>query len=258
SVCAHGLVAAGWPHGEPPVRLRPAERSVDGPTPVELIEVAAAEPTVPPAAEPMVEPMVEPVAEPTMEPELEASPSVADEPAPQPPPRSRPPVRPSPPTPTPSPRAAAVPDGEPATPAGVEGSPSPTPDASAKRAPRRLKTTLSNRKPARGDSPAPGGKGPGPRSGCAASPSKPRPTTKVPIRYTAAARAAQRQGRLILRARVSPAGRVTAVEVLRSVGPEVDGPAVAAFEKWRFSPAEACGEPVASTFTIARDFDLGD
>ncbi len=93
---------------------------------------------------------------------------------------------------------------------------------------------------------------------CTTPATKPKAVKKTPIAYTPSARAAGLQGRLVLRAFVDVRGEVTKVKVLRSVGKAVDDPAAATLRTWTFDPAVACGKPVASQFTIARDFQLGD
>ncbi len=76
--------------------------------------------------------------------------------------------------------------------------------------------------------------------------------------YPPAARADGLEGQLVLRADVDARGRVTHVQVVRSVGAAIDEPAKAALAGWRFKAATRCGEPVDSRFTIARTFELGD
>lgn len=76
--------------------------------------------------------------------------------------------------------------------------------------------------------------------------------------YSRAARKAELEGRLVLRAQVDARGRVSDVTVLQGLGAPIDDPAVAAFRAWTFEPAMACGEPVSGQFTIARDYSLGD
>jgi protein TonB len=82
-------------------------------------------------------------------------------------------------------------------------------------------------------------------------------TTKVAIDYPAAAREQGLEGQLVLRAHIAADGTVGEVEVVRSVGPLIDEPAVAALKKWTFAPATKCGKAIESTFTIARRFEIG-
>lgn len=86
---------------------------------------------------------------------------------------------------------------------------------------------------------------------------KPKALTKVPIDYPAAAREQGLEGQLVLRARIGADGSVLAVEVVKSIGPLIDEPAIAALKSWTFQPATKCGKPTEATFTIARRFELG-
>lgn len=247
SVGVHVAVVVTAPRGRSP--LHDIERSESEPTPVELID-----------ARDLVRPAIEtPPRAPLPEPALpEPAPPQPAPPLPlplPPPPRPKPRVRPRA-APAPSTDSVAVPDPDP-----DPDSAGPTGDGTNPRAePVRLALTLSNQST---PEPRPSGRGRAPRASsakpaCDQANTKPRPRTKVPVRYTRAARAAGLHGRLILRATVDAKGAVTRVEVLRSLGPEVDEPATAALRAWTFDPATACGRPVTGRFTIARDFTLAD
>jgi len=80
---------------------------------------------------------------------------------------------------------------------------------------------------------------------------------KVPIEYPAAAREQGIEGQLVLRAHIGADGKVGEVEIVRSAGPLIDEPAVAALKRWTFTPATKCGKATESTFTIARRFEIG-
>ncbi len=78
------------------------------------------------------------------------------------------------------------------------------------------------------------------------------------IEYSARARQDGIEGRLVLKISVTADGGVGSVEVTKSVDPALDAAAVNAVKSWRFKPAEQCGEHVASTYVLARRFELGD
>ncbi|MEM9459158.1 MAG: TonB family protein [Myxococcota bacterium] len=248
SVGVHVAVVVTTPRGRS--TQRDVERSDSEPTPVELIDARDLVP------QPAIEtPPPAPLAEPDPDPDPEPP---KPEPEPAPPPRPKPRVRPqAAPSPAPAPPSVAVPDTD--TDPDTAG---PTGDGSDPRAePRRLALTLSNRgapKPNASSDPKRASRARSAKPACDQPNTKPRPRTKVPVRYTRAARTAGLHGRLILRATVDTKGAVTHVEVLRSIGPEVDEPATAALRAWTFDPATACGRPVAGRFTIARDFTLAD
>ena len=251
SVGAHVLVDAVSPRGEP--HTGSGEEQADL-RPVELLDTVPVSMVAEPEPEPEPERIPEPELEPLPEPD--ASPPAPEPPPPSPPPKPRPPkATPAKPVAAPAESSGSVPvaDAETATPA------EPPPPAE----PRALDLTLSNDGGGEGGS----GRGRGRRparsakaasSGCTEPRSKPRPLTKKPVKYTREARAAGLEGRLILRAAVDRRGTVTAVEVVQSVGSLVDDAGVAAMRQWTFEPASACGKPVASQYTIARDFTLGD
>lgn len=93
--------------------------------------------------------------------------------------------------------------------------------------------------------------------GCTEEVVKPKALDKVPIEYPANAREQGLEGQLVLRARVGVDGKVIDVEVVKSIGPLIDEPAVAALKRWTFQPATRCGKAVEGTFSIARRFELG-
>ena len=67
------------------------------------------------------------------------------------------------------------------------------------------------------------------------------------------------EGKLKLRFTVSETGEVTQVDVLQGIDPGLDAAVVAAAQRWRFKPAQACGKPVAGgTYVFAARFELGN
>ncbi|MBL4688232.1 MAG: TonB family protein [Nannocystaceae bacterium] len=217
--------------------------------PIELIEYS------PPPTDDVPEILPEPESEPEPEPESEPEPEPT-EPEPEPPkPRPRAP-KPTPapdppaPSPSPSPSGASTPVGD--SGGGEHGDGEPSDDEPER--PRKLKRQLTNEKPRPAKSKP---RKPRPASdGCTTPASKPKAVKKVPIVYTTAGRAAELEGRVVLRAFVGRDGKVTRVKVLKSIGKQVDEPAAAALRGWTFDPARACGKTVESQFTIARDFKL--
>lgn len=270
SVVIHALVIVFLPDGEPAPR-RPEEPALPDHLPIEFIELppapeidveeadseaeaeSEAEVVVPPDSEP------EPVSPPEPEPAPAAEPKATPKSVPPSRPAPAPPAIPAePPSADGGPAEPVVADPEAAAPDGpTSAGGSDRPSGTASAGPRALDVTLSNRgRPALASRSGRGGRAAGTK--CGAPASKPRPRTKVPVEYSHAARAARLEGRVILRAQVGPDGRVSDVSVLRGLGAEVDGPAAEALRAWTFEPAMACGEPVPSQFTIARDFALGD
>ena len=75
--------------------------------------------------------------------------------------------------------------------------------------------------------------------------------------YPAIAQAAKVQGMVILEAVINERGVVERVKVLRSV-PLLDGAAVAAVQKWRYTPTLLNGSPVSVLMTITLHFTLND
>lgn len=206
---------------------------VPEPTVVELIDL----PTAPVVREPVNVAPLDPVETPP------------EDPAPEPVPPTKhhaPPRRDAKPS-APAPTTAQTPTQS-----------TPVSNASAKQA-RRLDVTLSNAPPTSEPASAvsaPNRAAPASKT-CTQKASKPKPIRKSPIGYSAAAKSAELEGRLVLRAAVDRTGQVSGVEVLQSVAPMVDKPAAAALSKWTFEPARACGRAVPSHFTIARNFKLG-
>lgn len=231
-----------------------------------LFEAGSPKPDRPEKPEAVEPTMVELIELPPVAPVVSAKPSPLQPPTPEPPPSAAPdppPSRPAPSAPAkrPQPRPAA---------SQAASSPPPATDASASGqdgsaetpAPtgaRRLDVTMSNATAPRTGRGAAGSRGTpkAPTPGCSETPSKPKPIRKPTIGYSAAARSAGLEGRLVLRASVDRTGRVSAVQVLQSVGPSLDTAAVATFKRWTFEPARACGRAVAAKFTIARNFKLG-
>lgn len=94
---------------------------------------------------------------------------------------------------------------------------------------------------------------------CDEPPSKPAPAARpTDIVYPPESRATGVEGRLVLKISVGEDGTVTGVEVVSGVEPALDASAVNAVRTWRFTPARRCGQAVASTYTLARRFELGD
>jgi protein TonB len=73
--------------------------------------------------------------------------------------------------------------------------------------------------------------------------------------YPALARAARREGTVILEAVLDTDGRVREVRVLRSV-PLLDDAALEAVRQWRFTPTLLNGEPVPVVLTVTVVFSL--
>jgi len=81
---------------------------------------------------------------------------------------------------------------------------------------------------------------------------------RLSIDYPIEARAAGAEGRLVLDIEVDAKGGVGRVRVVTSVHPAIDRVAVQAVRSWRFDPARSCGKAVASTYMVARTFELVD
>jgi len=78
-----------------------------------------------------------------------------------------------------------------------------------------------------------------------------------PVRdYPPAARATGVEGTVWLRVAVDPAGRVAAVEVVRSGAAPLEEAAKGIVRRWRFAPAEQAGTPVAATVVVTVRFAL--
>jgi protein TonB len=73
--------------------------------------------------------------------------------------------------------------------------------------------------------------------------------------YPEIARAARKEGVVILEVVIASDGRVDAVRVLRGV-PMLDQAAVAAVQQWRFEPARLNGQVVPVVMTVTVNFQL--
>lgn len=73
--------------------------------------------------------------------------------------------------------------------------------------------------------------------------------------YPEIARAARKDGTVILEAVLDPAGRVTQVRVIQSV-PLLDQAAIDAVQRWRYTPSLLGGHPVSVLMTITVRFTL--
>lgn len=75
--------------------------------------------------------------------------------------------------------------------------------------------------------------------------------------YTEEARRARKEGLVILQAIVDKNGRVTDVQIVKSLDPSLDESAIrAVITKWRFRPATLNGQPVLFELNIEIDFHL--
>ncbi len=103
---------------------------------------------------------------------------------------------------------------------------------------------------------------PGPRAGAAvAAPplavSRPQAVHTVRPVYPERARRAHEQGEVVLQVGIGPDGSITAVNVLRSAGTDLDAAAVDAVRQWRYEPARtADGRPAAVTTVVTIRFTL--
>ncbi len=226
SVALHGAMLHFAGRTRAPARPPPTPTSIR----VREIPVAAPEP---------VEPAPEPEAPP---------------PPPQPPPQPRPPP-PAPPPAAPQPHRAPPPP-----PARPPRPPALVMDAGGGGGGVAVAAAPANENAGRPAEAAPPPK-PKPRrrtpKKCGEKPGKPKPLEKIPFDYPHAVRADGVEGRLIMRLHVDSKGKVSKVEVLRAVDPRLDSHAVQIAQRWRFTPASACGRAVASTYTLARRFELG-
>lgn len=94
---------------------------------------------------------------------------------------------------------------------------------------------------------------------CSEPETKPEPLAReIAIAYTAEARAARAEGRLVVRVAVAPDGSVGSATLESRVHPSIDAAALAALKSWRFRPASRCGKAIAGTYVVARRFELGD
>ncbi|MEE2790966.1 MAG: energy transducer TonB, partial [Acidobacteriota bacterium] len=83
----------------------------------------------------------------------------------------------------------------------------------------------------------------------------PTKITDVPPTYPPVAQAARVSGVVILEAVIGPDGRVTDVQILRSV-PLLDEAAVDAVGQWVYTPTMLNGVPVAVIMTVTVNFQL--
>lgn len=74
--------------------------------------------------------------------------------------------------------------------------------------------------------------------------------------YSDEARAAQIQGKVRVQLTIDAEGRVTDATVLEGLGHGLDEAALAAVREAKFTPAQRCGKPVSSTFSVAIRFAL--
>ncbi len=79
---------------------------------------------------------------------------------------------------------------------------------------------------------------------------------KVEPQYTEEARAARREGTVVLYVEIGPDGAATNIRVQRSLGLGLDERAIEAVKQWRFKPGEKEGQPVTVSATIEVNFRL--
>lgn len=193
-----------------------------------LVDLIEAEPPPSPVAAAPVEP------EPPAEPEPESEPPAPVEPPPQA--ITEAPKPPPPPLPKPKPKPVVQPKPKP-----QPRSPAPT--------------------PARSDAP-PSPLPPAPAPVASAAPTTPASFSAAylrnpPPRYPSESRSAGEAGRVLLRVRVTAEGRAESVEIAASSGhARLDEAALAAVRRWRFTPAQQAGAPVAATVTVPILFKL--
>jgi protein TonB len=92
-------------------------------------------------------------------------------------------------------------------------------------------------------------------------PSEPATSPAVPVRkvepeYSEEARVAGLEGNVELRVEIDAAGRVTNVQVTRSLGMGLDEQAMESAKEWLFKPAVKDGHPIASSSAIRMNFRL--
>jgi protein TonB len=83
----------------------------------------------------------------------------------------------------------------------------------------------------------------------------PQRLVSVPPVYPLAARAAHKEGLVIIEATIDEQGNVTQTRLLRSI-PLLDDAAVAAVQRWKFSPTLLNGVPVPIVMTVTVNFTL--
>ena len=82
--------------------------------------------------------------------------------------------------------------------------------------------------------------------------------TRCAPRYTAEARRAHLEGKVLLYVEVSPTGRPVHIKVLKALGMGLAENAVDAVKQWRFRPGRKNGQTAAIPATIEVKFDLND
>lgn len=85
---------------------------------------------------------------------------------------------------------------------------------------------------------------------------EPRKTRQVAPRYPASAAAARRQGVVVIKMVISPAGCVGDMRVVRSAGLDLDFAAFNAVKEWRYTPTLLDGQPVPITTTVTVTFKV--
>ncbi|HEY8901395.1 MAG TPA: energy transducer TonB [Chthoniobacterales bacterium] len=207
-----------------PTRQAPVAAPAPGNAAPAEVELVAARPLEPLPPEPPPAPLPEPTEVP---PEPEPAPESPPDSAAEPPPT--PVATPEMPLPKPAPRAPAPPKNS-------------TPS-------RKIAPRAASAKPAVGGSP-------GSSSGAVHEARPDTPRNRAP-RYPEIARRNAWEGRVIVRASVTPAGRVSAVSLHRGSGHAVlDNTALQAVRGWLFLPKTVGGQAVASVVEVPVNFSL--
>jgi TonB family protein len=84
----------------------------------------------------------------------------------------------------------------------------------------------------------------------------PRVASKVEPKYTAKARAAKIQGKVVLKMVIKANGRADQIQVAQSLDKGLDANAIAAIRKWHFDPGKKDGKMVPVAATIEVNFKL--
>ena len=84
----------------------------------------------------------------------------------------------------------------------------------------------------------------------------PRLESKTEPQYTEEARNAKIQGTVVVTVDISPEGRATNIEVMRSLEPALDMKAIEAVKQWQFKPGMKDGVPVTVRANIEVNFRL--
>jgi len=221
---AVGGMVAGWPAASPD--------AVSTALPVELVQL---QPPAPPLAEPP--PPTPPVPVKAVPPPPQVRPRpVSVAPSAAPARRPRPAALPAPVVPLPAEAAAEIPADS-----VRNGSPNP-PSAG------EVRGNGSN------------AESPGPAAAPAQeSPARPAAAGNPRPLYPMSARRAGREGRVLLRVAVSPAGTATEVAVIDGSGTtSLDEAAVTAVREWHFVPAERGGQAIESLVRVPITFRLTD